>query len=162
MSQLEDIQGSDDTLVTLTYSDVYEGRHCDDEFEQWAVENTSTVETLVEVINSGVSVLSNYGNEPIMSSVPDYMESDLTDVMEGTEVGSEGFTEKFGNFLTSNYMDMDSFIERTVEQWDYKEGSCTVTATVKVTLGDLRQNEEVFSGWTASVPMGKGTYTTEL
>jgi len=162
MSQLEDVQGSDDTLVTLTYSDAYEGRHCDDEFEQWAVENTSTVETLVEVINSGVSVLSNYGNEPIMSSVPDYMESDLTDVMEGTEVGSEGFTEKFGNFLTSNYMDMDSFIERTVEQWDYKEGSCTVTATVKVTLGDLRQNEEVFSGWTASVPMGKGTYTTEL
>jgi hypothetical protein len=60
-------------------------------------------------------------------------------------------------------MDMDSFIERTVEQWDYKEGSCTVTATVKVTLGDLRQNEEVFSGWTASVPMGKkGTFTTEL
>jgi len=162
MSQLEDIQGSDDTLVTLTYSDVYEGRHSDDEFEQWAVENTSTVETLVEVINSGVNVLSNYGNKPIMSSVPDYMEEDFTDAMEGTEVGNEGFTEKFGNFLTSNYMDMDSFIERTVEQWDYKEGSCTVTATIKVTLGELRQNEEVFSGWTASVPMGKGTFTTEL
>jgi hypothetical protein len=137
MSQLEDIQLSDDTLITLTYEDVYEGRHCDDEFEQWAVENTSTVETLV-------------------------MESDFTEAMEGTEAGSEGFTEKLSDFLTSNYMDMDSFIERTVEQWDYKEGSCTVAATIKVTLGELRQNEEVFSGWTASVPMGKGTFTTEL
>ena len=107
MSQLEDIQLSDDTLVTLTYEDVYEGRHCDDEFETWAVENTSTVETLVEVINSGVNVLAVYGNEPIMNSVPDYMEEDFTEAMEGTEVGGEGFTEKFGNFLTSNYMDMD-------------------------------------------------------
>ena len=162
MSQLENVQLTDDTLITLTYKDVYEGRHCDDEFEQWAVENTSTVETLVEAINSGVNVLSTYSAEPIMSSVPDYMESDFTEAMEGAEVGVTGFAEKFSNFLTSNYVDMDSFIERTVEQWDYKEGSCTVAANVKVSLGELRQNEEVFSGWTASVPMGNGTYTTEL
>jgi hypothetical protein len=162
MMSVKEIQGDDNTLVTLTYSDVYEGRHCDDEFEQWAVENTSTVESLVEVINSGVNVLGDYSHEPIMDSVPDYMEDDFNEAMEGTEVGVTGFAEKFSNFLTSNYVDMDRFIERTVEQWDYKEGSCTVAATVKVSLGELRQNEEVFSGWTASVPMGKGTYTTEL
>ncbi len=159
---VSEIQGDNNTLVTLKYSDVYEGRHYQDEFEQWAVENTNTVTALVEAINSGVSILSDYGEKPIMSSVPQYMEEDFNGAMEGTEVGSEGFAEKLSEFLTSNYVDMDDFIERSVEQWDYKEGACTVTATIKVSLGELRQNEEVFGGWTASVPLGKGTFTTEL
>ncbi len=150
---VKEIQGDDNTLVTLTYNDVYEGRHCDDQFTEWAVSETATVSKLNSVVTSGVEVLSDM-KTPFSEAID-------SEVLEGfEEVGDSSADQE--EYIRENFYDFDDFISTSVEQWDYKEGSCTVSATALVKLGDIRKNEETFSGWTATVPMGSGKFTIDL
>ena len=149
----KEIQGDDNTLVTLTYSDIYEGRHSDDEFTEWAVSETETVSKLNSVVTSGVEVLSS-------AEIP-FNEAIDSEVLEGFEGAGDQPADQ-EEYIRENFYDFDDFINTSVEQWDYKEGSCTVSATALVKLGDLRKNEETFSGWTATIPMGSGKFTIDL
>lgn len=150
---VKEIQGDDNTLVTLTYSDVYEGRHSDDRFTEWAVSDTETVSKLNSVVTSGVEVLSDM-KTPFSEAID-------SEVLEGLEeVGDSSADQE--EYIRENFYDFDDFINTSVEQWDYKDGSCTVSATALVKLGDIRKNEEAFSGWTATVPMGSGKFTIDL
>ena len=149
---LREMNLSNDTLVTLTYSDGMDVVHCHDTHVEDTVQSTDVVERVAEAItNSDVNVESEWGGNPLESL------RDST-LLEDYPRDFSGFTEFVAETMRDNFYDIDCMHAHT-EQYDYKRGYTTLTAKLQTTVGDLLSSSTArltFSGWEASVKTSLG------
>jgi hypothetical protein len=157
MSDVNNIPGNDDTIVTLTYEDRHEGWHSSGDLEENAVRETSTADMVAELIlDKQLAVTTNYGDENALEAMRN------TDFLDEYERGEYAFEQFIAETIRENPFDLDEFVEFTTEQYDHKRGVCTVSSTLKTTLGQLKQSPGSASGWTASVDHNGGTFSVDL
>lgn len=156
-NNLREMNLTEDTQVTLTYSDGMDVVHCHGTHVEDTVESTDVVERVADVItNSDINVEGEWGGNPL-ESLRDSM------LLEDYPRDFSGFTEFVTEVMRENFYELDC-IEHHTEQYDYKRGYTTLTAKLKTTVGDLLSapmSHYTFSGWEASVqtPVGNLSFT---
>ena len=149
MSKINNIPGNNDTIVTLTYEDHHEG---------WdSIAQTGTAEQLAYILtNYSLQAKTPWGENNALDVMRDQ------DLLEDYERGDEDFTGYVTEKIKENFMELDSLIECSIEQYDHKRGKCTVSSELVVTLGNLKESPHSASGWTASVDHNDGTFSVDL
>lgn len=157
MSDVNNIPGNDDTIVTLTYEDRHEGWHSTGELETEAVNETVTADQVASVITDvNLGATTAWGDSSALDELRD------RDLLEDYERGSFDFDAYVTEQIKENFWELDSLIETSIEQYDHKRGVCTVSSTLKTTLGQLKQSPGTVLGWTASVDHNGGTFSIYL
>lgn len=157
MSDVNSIPGSDDTVVTLTYEDRHEGWHSTGDLPEEAVSETVTADQVASVIaDYTLSATTAWGDNNALDELRDQ------DLLDDYVRGDFGFEDYLAEQIKENFWELDSLIETSVEQYDHKRGVCTVSSTLKTTLGQLKQSPYSASGWTASVDHNGGTFSVDL
>ena len=157
MSDVNNIPGNDDTIVTLTYEDRHEGWHSTGELETEAVNETFTADQVASVITDyKLGATTSWGDSNALDEMRDQ------DLLEDYERGNFDFDTYVTEQIKENFYELDSLIETSIEQYDHKRGVCTVSSTLKTTLGQLKQSPGSVSGWTASVDHNGGTFSVDL
>jgi hypothetical protein len=150
--KIKNLNLSEDTLVTLSYSegtDVFV--HNETEVET-ALSDTDVVSSFANLIATpGLRVSSQWSGE-ILESLRS--EGHLDDY----ERGSYTFEDYLTEYLTENFYDQE-FIEYSTEKYDHKRGFCTLSTEVQVSARDIVSAAPFLSGWTASVITDDGTLT---
>ena len=150
--KLQSLNLANDSFVTLTYSDGT------DVF----VHNDTAVETAIsdtDVINQFASLVATPGLKAEVPYVGPVLEAMRNDgFLEDYERGSFAFEDYISEVLTENFYDQE-FIDKSIKQFDYKRGFCTLSATVKIPVEDLIIESPYTGGWTVSVPTENGTIT---
>jgi len=144
-----------DTAATLHYSegaDVFV--HNETEIET-ALEETDVVQTLSALLAEpgGLTVTTTFG----IHILEELRSSGLLDDYER---GSECFEDFLAEVLTENFYEFD-FIETEVKRYDHKRGFCTLSAEVKVPIGEIIEKYPYIGSWTVSVPTENGTLTLD-
>jgi hypothetical protein len=149
--KLKDLNLSEDTVVSLSYSegtDVFV--HNETEVET-ALSATDVVSTFAELIATpGLQAETQYGGN-VLQSLRDEGHLDGYD-REGY------FAEYLAETISENFYDVD-VIEYSTEKYDHKRGFCTLSADVKVTYGNIMSASPYLGGWTVNVPTENGTLT---
>jgi len=157
MSDVNNIPGNDDTVVTLTYEDRHEGWHSTGDLPDEAVNETFTAEQVASVITDyKLGATTGWGNNNALDELREQ------DFLDDYERGDFDFDTYVAETIKENFWELDSLIETSVEQYDHKRGVCTVSSTLKTTLGQLKQSPGSASGWTASVDHNGGTFSIDL
>ena len=157
MSNVDKIPGNDDTIVTLSYEDHHEGWHSTGELESESVVETCTADQVAQLITDpDLKVKTSFGDELAIDVLRD------NDYLEDYERGSYDFDNYVTEQIQENFWELDSLIECSIEQYDYKRGKCTVSAELTTTLGELKQSPSSARGWTASVDHNGGTFSVEI
>jgi len=157
MSDVNNIPGNDDTIVTLTYEDRHEGWHSTGELEEEAVRETVTADQVASVITDyTLAATVGWSDNNALDELRDQ------DLLDSYERGSLAFEEHVTEAIKDNFYELDSLIETSIEQYDHKRGVCTVSSTLKTTLGQLKESPFSASGWTASVEHNGGTFSVVL
>ena len=157
MSKVNKIPGNDDTIVTLTYEDHHEGWHSTGDLEEQSVEQTCTADRVMGLIlDPDLSVKTSFGDEAAIDVLRD------GDYLEGYERGSFDFDDYVVGQIKENFMELDSLIECSIEQYDYKRGKCTVSSELTTTLGSLKKSPHAAVGWTATVDHDDGSFSIDL
>tara|TARA_R100000152_G_scaffold744_1_gene268 strand:- start:297 stop:770 length:474 start_codon:yes stop_codon:yes gene_type:complete len=157
MSDVNNIPGNDDTVVTLTYEDRHEGWHSTGDLPDEAVNETFTAEQVASVITDyKLGATTGWGNNNALDELREQ------DFLDDYERGDFDFDTYVAETIKENFWELDSLIETSVEQYDHKRGVCTVSSTLKTTLGQLKQSPGSASGWTASVDHNGGTFSVDL
>jgi len=150
IDKLKNLNLNDDDVVTLSYSEgVGVFVHNESEVET-ALEETSVVDAYSELITTpGLKVKTTHGYDA-MDSLRD------TDLLEEYPRDHSGFSEFVADVIRENFYDVD-VIEYSVEKYDYKRGFCTLTASAKLTAGDIFKLQPPINGWDVSVKTSHGT-----
>jgi len=152
IEKIKNLNLSDDTTVSLTYSegtDVFV--HNETEVET-ALSETDVVNSFSELIATpGLNASTQYGGDVIESLRDEGLLEDYTR-------GSFSFAEYIAGTISENFYDVD-LIDYSTEKYDHKRGFCTLTAEVNVSVKDLISAAPFLSGWKASVPTDAGTLT---
>tara|TARA_Y100000593_G_scaffold14638_1_gene28056 strand:- start:2274 stop:2765 length:492 start_codon:yes stop_codon:yes gene_type:complete len=152
--KLANVPGDDNTDVTIEFEDQFHGRHYMDEFQEWGVASTETVDRLAEAMtHSELSLKTVWSKEDPVEILRD------AGYLEDYERGTDGFQEYIATTIRENYWELDEILDLSTEQWDYKEGALHVSTEMKTTLGALRKarkNGFNLSGWSARVKSGPG------
>lgn len=157
MSNIDNIPGTDDTMVTLTYEDVHEGWHSTGELEEDSVSATMTADHIAAVItNTKLQAKTSWGDELAIDVLREQ------DLLNDYERGSYGFEEYIADQIKENFYELDSLIECSIEQYDHKRGRCTVSSELKTTLGNLRGSSGSATGWKATVSHDGGAFSIDL
>jgi len=146
---LKNLNLSDDSVVSLSYSegtDVFV--HNETEVET-ALSDTDVVTTFADLIATpGLNVETQYGGS-VLESLRD--EGLLEDYARDFT-----FAEYISEMITDNFYDVD-LIDYTTEKYDHKRGFCTLSADVNVTMGNIMEARPSLVGWKASVQTDNGT-----
>ena len=148
IDKIKNLNVSEDTEVTLSYSDSCDVFVHNDTAVDTAMSETDTISQFSELITTpGFNVTSYFGT-PVMDTLREegFFEDYARD---------HTFTEFVTEQLFENFYDQE-FIESSVEQYDYKRGRCTLSADVKTTVGDLYKSTPFLMGWEISVPTENG------
>tara|TARA_B100000073_G_scaffold237701_1_gene198919 strand:+ start:1630 stop:2103 length:474 start_codon:yes stop_codon:yes gene_type:complete len=157
MSDVNNIPGNDDTIVTLTYEDRHEGWHSTGELESEAVNETFTADQVASVITDyKLGATTAWGDNNALDELREQ------EFLDDYERGDFDFDTYVAESIKENFYELDSLIETSIEQYDHKRGVCTVSSTLKTTLGQLKQSPGSVSGWTASVDHNGGTFSVDL
>jgi len=157
MSNVNKIPGNDDTIVTLTYEDHHEGWHSTGELEEDSVGSTDTVSRVTEMIlDPDLKVRTTFGDERAIDVLRD------NDYLEEYERGSFTFEDYVSDTIAQNFMELDSLIECSIEQYDHKRGKCTVSTEFTTTLGNLKESPVSAIGWTATVEHDDGEFSINV
>ena len=150
--KLSNVPGDDNTDVILQFEDQYHGRHYVDEFREWGVSSTETVNRLAEAISfSELALKTPWSKENPIDILRD------AGFLDDYKRGSGKFGEYLADRIRENYWELDELLDLTTEQWDYKNGALHVSTEMKTTLGSLRKAHEKgfnLSGWSARVKSG--------
>lgn len=157
MSTLETLRNMNlptDTVVSLSYSqgtDVFV--HNETEVET-ALQDTDVVSAVAELAATpGLKLQNSYGNDVLET----FRDAGLLDDYErdGT------FEDYLADTINDNFYDQE-VIEYSTEKYDHKRGFTTLSADLKVELGNLLENAIwVSSGWDVSVKTPNGTLTLD-
>ena len=155
MQAFKKLDLADNVAVNLIYEDNEDVIHYTGEAEEAAVSQTTTVEKLVELANSGI----NFEDDLIS----DMREQDH---LEDYERGSYNFESYCSDTLVENFYDYGDYIECNTEHYDHKRGNTTVTARLRTTVQDIKMsaNEASYSltGWKAEFDTSVGSVTVEM
>ena len=151
---INNLDVTDDTIVTLRYQDRHEGWHSTGDLEENAVRETDTAEMVAGLIlDKQLAVTTSYGNENALEAMRN------TDFLDGYERGEYAFEQFIAETIRENAYDLDEFVEFSTEQYDHKRGVCTVSAQFKTTIGNIKNSPESVTGWEVSVPTNNGNFT---
>ena len=160
---INNLDVTDDTIVTLRYEDSHEGWHSTGELEDDAVMETNTANAIAELITDKVlQVRTTFGDETAIDSLRD------AGLLDEYERGSFEFEEFITDVIKQKTYECDGLIEFETIQYDHKRGRCDVTSELTTTVGNIRKaSDEVtglmsLTGWTASFDHGGGTFSTVL
>ena len=154
---INNLDVTDDTIVTLKYEDSHEGWHSTGELESEAVRETCTADMVADLItDKTLQVRTSFGDELAIDALRD------TDLLEEYERGDFAFEQFIAETIRENPWDVDEFVEFSTEQYDYKRGSCTVSAEFTTTVGNLKEGVASATGWTASFEHAGGTFSFDL
>jgi len=145
---------SPETTVSLIYEDDADVFHFRGDAEETAVNETGTVEALVDAARSGIKF-----QEDLIEDMRDQ------DHLEDYERDSYDFENYCTEMIKENFYDYYDYIECSTEQYDHKRGNTTVTATLTSTAGCLIDNENgvnSLSGWKAEFTTENGNITFEF
>ena len=155
LQTFEKLDLAENVAVNLIYEDDEDVMHYTGEADETAVNQTMTVEKLVELANSGM----NFEND-LISDMRDH------DLLEEYERGSYSFESYCTDTLADNFYDYDSYIECSTKHYDHKRGNTTVTARLQTTVQDIKASEHAatycLDGWTAEFDTLVGTVTVEM
>lgn len=160
---INNLDVTDDTVVTLRYEDSHEGWHSTGELEDDAVMETNTANAIAELITDKVlQVRTSFGDETAIDNLRD------AGLLDEYERGSFEFEEFITDVIKQKTYECDGIIEFETIQYDHKRGRCEVTSELTTTVGNLRKaSDEVtglmsLTGWTASFDHSGGTFSTVL
>ena len=157
---INNLNVTDDTIVTLKYEDSHDGWHSTGELESEAVRETSTADMVAELItDKTLQVKTSFGDELALDALRG------TDLLEEYERGDFAFEQFIAETIRENPYDADEFVEFSTEQYDHKRGNTTITATLSTTAGNLINSEDAvsgLSGWKAEFSTSNGNMTIEL
>ena len=154
---INNLDVTDDTIITLKYEDSHDGWHSTGELESEAVRETSTADMIAELItDKALQVRTSFGDELALDALRD------TDLLEDYERGEYAFQQFIAETIRENPWDVDEFIEFSTEQYDHKRGSCTVSAQFTTTVANLKEGRYSAAGWTASFEHSGGTFSFDL
>jgi len=143
------------TEISLTYEDDADVIHYTGEAEERAINETSTVEALVDAARSGIKF-----QDDLISDMRDQ------DHLEDYDRDSLDFENYCREVIAENYYDYYDYIECSTEQYDHKRGNTTVTATLTTTIDDLLAEENAvngcLTGWKAEFSTSNGMISIEL
>ena len=150
------LEVSEDTEVTLVYSDAVDVFHYTGEAEETAVSETDTIERLVDAALSGINF-----NQSLVEDVRDQ------DHLEDYERGSFGFAEHIQEKIQENFYDYYDYIDFETRQYDHKRGRTNVSATLNTNVKTLVEHSDgtdlyCLSGWTAEFYTENGNISIEL
>ena len=151
MSIFEQLSGlglDGETTVTLSYSDGV------DVF----VHNETAVDTAIsetDVIYQFASLVATprlLAEVPFVGGVLEALrdEGHLDDYERDST-----FEDYIAEVLTENFYDQE-FIDKSIEQYDYKRGYCTLETTVQIPLSNFLEIEPQVAGWSIEVPTENG------
>ena len=151
---INNLDVTDETIVTLTYEDRHEGWHSTGDLEENAVRETDTADRVADLItDTKLAVRTNFGNEPALEVMRD------SELLEEYERGQYAFEQFVAETIRENPFDLDEFVDFEVIQYDHKRGSCTVSASFKTTVGHLKANPDSVSGWKVDLETNNGTFS---
>ena len=151
---INNLDVTDDTIVTLKYEDRHEGWHSTGDLEENAVRETDTADMVAELIlDQQLAVTTAYSEENALEAMRG------TDLLNDYERGDFAFEQFIAETIRENPFDLDEFVEFTTEQYDHKRGACTVAAQFKTTVGNIKSSPTSVSGWEISVPTNNGNFT---
>ncbi len=152
--KLQNLNLANDSFVTLTYSDGT------DVF----VHNDTAVDTAIsdtDVINQFASLVATPGLKAEVPYVGPVLETMRNDgFLDDYERGSFAFEDYISEVLTENFYDQE-FIDKSIKQFDYKRGFCTLETTVNVPFQNFIDTQPFVGGWTVSVQTDNGTLTLD-
>lgn len=151
---INNLDVTDDTIVTLRYEDQHEGWHSAGDLEENAVRETDTADMVAGIIlDKQLAVVTNYGDTNALETMRE------TDFLESYDRGEFAFERFIAEVIRENPFDLDEFVEFSTEQYDHKRGVCTVSAQFKTTVGNIKNSPSSVSGWEVSVPTNNGNFT---
>lgn len=154
---INNLNVTDDTIVTLKYEDSHDGWHSTGELESEAVRETSTADMVAELItDKTLQVKTSFGDELALEALRS------TDLLEEYERGDFAFEQFIAETIRENPYDTDEFVEFSTEQYDHKRGNCTVSAEFTTTVANLKEGVDSATGWTASFDHAGGTFSFDL
>lgn len=152
IEKLKNLSLSDETVVSLSYSegtDVFV--HNESEIET-ALAETSVVSALSELITTpGLSVKTPYGHD-VLESLRD------SELLNDYPRDFSGFSEFVTEVINENFYDV-GMVDYSIEKYDHKRGFCTLSADVKLTASDIFKTHPAIDGWCVSVETDNGTLT---
>ena len=154
---INNLNVTDDTIVTLKYEDSHEGWHSTGELESEAVRETCTADMVADLItDKTLQVRTSFGDELAIDALRD------TDLLEEYDRGDFAFEQFIAETIRENPWDVDEFVGFSTEQYDHKRGSCTVSAEFTTTVANLKEGANSATGWTASFEFNGGTFSFDL
>ena len=151
---INNLNVTDDTIVTLKYEDSHDGWHSTGELESEAVRETCTADMVAELItDKTLQVKTSFGDELALDALRG------TDLLEEYERGDFAFEQFIAETIRENPYDADEFVEFSTEQYDHKRGRCTVSAEFTTTVANLKKSPDSVSGWQVSVETNGGNFT---
>ncbi len=154
---INNLNVTDETIVTLKYEDSHDGWHSTGELESEAVRETSTADMVAELItDKTLQVRTSFGDELALEALRD------TDLLEEYDRGDFAFEQFIAETIRENPWEADGFVEFSTEQYDHKRGSCTVSAEFTTTVANLKEGVDNATGWTASFDHAGGTFSFDL
>ena len=154
---INNLDVTDETIVTLTYEDRHEGWHSTGDLEENAVRETSTADMVAGLITDPqLAVRTSFGDSGALEAMRD------ADFLEDYERGSYGFEEYIAETIRENPYDLDEFVGFSTEQYDHKRGCCTVSAEFTTTIKNLKESIHAASGWNVTIPITGGEFSTTL
>ena len=152
IQKIKDLNVSEDTTVTLSYSDGADVFVHNETEVDTALEQTDVLSVFSELVATrALQVESSYGTH-ILSSLRE------DGHLEDYERGSYGFAEHIAEKLEENFYDQE-FIEHSTEKYDHKRGFTTLSTDVKVSVKNLLFASPYLGSWTVQVPTDAGTLT---
>ena len=143
-SKLREANLPDDKTLTLTYSVGGDVIHARDGYVDDVLANTDFADTV-----AGVITTPGFRNEAL---------EDLRDRGELDGYDRDGWFDGYvAEVISDNIYEFD-FIDRTVEQYDYKRGFLTLEANIRATVADIMEApDNLFTGWSTNVKTNVGT-----
>ena len=170
VNRLKELEISEDSFVTLNYTEGNDVWHINDGYVTDSVHETATASMLAGLLASGIPVYSNWGEPSEGSDILNELraQGELDDYERGEEYFQDYITER----LAETIYDGEYSLEYSTEQYDYKRGRCDISTEVQVRFGDILNAEldtegrfkyfdvdSFVSGFTVSVQTSNGTLT---
>ena len=154
---INNLDVTDDTIVTLKYEDSHEGWHSTGELESEAVRETGTADMVADLItDKTLQVRTSFGDELALDALRS------TDLLEEYDRGDFAFEQFIAETIRENPWDADEFVGFSTEQYDHKRGRCTVSAEFTTTIANFKQGFSAATGGTASFDHAGGTFSFDL
>ena len=158
INQLKKLEMSEDSFVTLSFTEGNDVWHINDGYVADSVAETATASMLAGLLASGVPVYSTYGEPSEGGDILNEMRAN--NELDDYERGDEAFTDFVSEVIESEHWNF-GWIEHSTEKHDHKRGFTSLSAEFDIPLADLKNDPMPLIGWKASVQTPNGYLTVD-